>query len=183
MRFVAALVFIGAATTASADDLVLEVPSTVDAVVLECGGQRLEQAVASTTGATALVRFPQWPGRSCDVTFVQRVGQVIQLGDWRCGADGCAETHANEAAAPPLPPGQVKVLLTEGLPHQLLELTCPGGFRQRTSVRDHAALFTGVPSEDCEVFFKGGAPLRFRPVREGTWECSVVSATAVCRAR
>jgi hypothetical protein len=168
---------------AHADDLVLEVPADIDAVVLDCPGQRLEQPVPASSGPTASVRFPMWPGRECAVEFRRSVGRVVQLGSWRCAETGCVEVGSDEAPAPPLPPGQIKVLVAEGLPHPTVELTCPGGFRQRAAVMEHAALFTGVPDEDCDLFFKGGAPLRYRPLRYGTWACSVVANTAVCRPR
>lgn len=172
--------------SAHADELVIDVPGDVDTVVLRCGGQELERRPRPSVvpGAQAQVRFPMWPGRECDVTFERHVGRVMQLGNWACSdGGGCSEQGSNAAPAPPLPPGQIKVLTTDRLPHSTLELVCPGGYRVRTAVTNHTALFTGVPSEECELFFKGGAPYRYRPVTEGTWSCTVVAGTAVCEAR
>lgn len=170
-------------STASADDLEIEVPRDVTAVVLHCGGDPIRQEVPPPVGPSARVHFPMWPGRRCEVTLERAVGSLTQIGSWRCDDAGCVERTSEEAPAPPLAAGELRVLVTERVNNTALELTCPGGYRQRSVVADHSARFTGVPNEDCELWFKGGAPLRFRPVRPATWTCDVVSATAVCRTR
>lgn len=168
---------------ASADDLVVSVPSSVDVVQLQCGPESYEQRVPRSVGPTADVRFPIRPGRPCEVTFVRNVGSLTQLGNWSCSEDRCSEVVEDVGPVEQLAPGEVKIIAAAALPHPTVELTCRSGFRQRAPVSDHIARFSAVPDEECELFFKGGAPYHFRPLRWGTWYCSVVSSTLVCEQR
>ncbi|MCB9760090.1 MAG: protein kinase [Alphaproteobacteria bacterium] len=80
-------------------------------------------------------------------------------------------------------PGTVAVKLgggTEGTTS--VEVTCPSGFRQRGRVSGGSASVTGVPSENCTLHFKGGAPAKFAPVRGGqSLNCSIIGTTAQCQ--
>jgi hypothetical protein len=62
-----------------------------------------------------------------------------------------------------------------------VEVTCPSGYRQRASISAGKASFSGVPSDSCMLYFKGGAPAQFGPVRGGqSLKCSIQATTAVC---
>ena len=38
-----------------------------------------------------------------------------------------------------------------------------------------------VPNESCTMFFKGGPPAQYKPVRGGaSYTCKIVGTTAVC---
>jgi len=169
--------------TARADDLVVSVPRTMQTVVLQCGDQRYEQSVPRSVTPMAEVTFPIRPGRQCDVSFTQSVGQLTQIGKWTCTETGCVEDIIDIGAVEALPPGQVKLVISQELTHPTVELSCPSGYRQRAAVSEHIALFSDVPPDECTLMFKGGAPYRYNPIGWGTWACSVVSATLVCEQR
>ena len=67
---------------------------------------------------------------------------------------------------------------------QGLEVDCPSGFRERTPLSAGQGRFAYVPKEDCTLWFKGGVPAQYGPVRGGqTLDCEIVGTTAVCVAR
>jgi hypothetical protein len=62
-----------------------------------------------------------------------------------------------------------------------VELVCSSK-RDRASFRGGAASFSGVPNEDCQLFFKGGVPGKYGPVRGGqSVTCEMIGSTANCR--
>lgn len=64
---------------------------------------------------------------------------------------------------------------------QGLEVDCPSGFRERTPLMGGEGRFAYVPKEDCTLWFKGGVPAQFGPVRGGqTLACEIVGTTAIC---
>ncbi|MCK6520487.1 protein kinase [Myxococcota bacterium] len=82
--------------------------------------------------------------------------------------------------APSVPSGSLTVSLPGGGATSV-EVTCPSGYRQRASINGGKASFSGVPSDSCMIYFKGGAPAQFGPVRGGqSLKCSIQATTAVC---
>lgn len=96
--------------------------------------------------------------------------------------------------APPSPPpidffeapaelgGAVTVILTGAARATSVEITCPGGFRDRGEFAQGVAVVPAVPPEDCTVRFKGGPPAKYAPVRGGqSLSCSFQGTTALCK--
>jgi hypothetical protein len=166
------------AAAASAQSLEIRVPDPmVTALVLTCADGTLQVPVKD--GAVKLERTPQ----SCAVSMVRRSGEVTEPGRWTCTLDRCTQ---EEVAHRPVSdaPGRVNVILTtEVPPGSALELTCSEGFRARADVSLNTAVFDGVPDEECTLFFKGGVPAKFRPIRQGTWSCGLSNTVAVCTRR
>ncbi|MCA9569219.1 MAG: hypothetical protein KC656_15325, partial [Myxococcales bacterium] len=78
-------------------------------------------------------------------------------------------------------PGRVTIVLTDNST-QLLELSCPSGYRERAPVLTNTAVFEGVPGfEDCDLWWKNAAPGKGRKIRPGTWYCQNNKGTGVCR--
>ena len=68
-----------------------------------------------------------------------------------------------------------------------VELVCTAGHRDRQAVIPDAARiggtvwFRGVATDSCTLWFKGGQPAQYGPVKGGTaWLCTLVGTTAVC---
>ena len=98
-----------------------------------------------------------------------------------------APEPATPAPAPPAAPlpaaeaGALIVTMAEASPSTGIEVTCPGGFRQRTPLQDGVARVEGLPAEACTVFFKGPVNARFAPVQGGqSLRCRLQGATAIC---
>ena len=110
---------------------------------------------------------------------------------------GCARTP--EATAPPpapppevqpdraLEPGELQVRLANPDSLRSVEVSCPSGYRTRPTLVPTLGGTVGVarasnlPDEPCELWFKGGTPAAFSPVRAGQdLRCTVTGATAVC---
>lgn len=113
---------------------------------------------------------------------------------------------ARHAPAPPPPPPPAPVVapapvpdttrVPEGVPQGMLrvrmegdaghnhsvELVCPqAGYRARAPLAEGRAELNGAPVEDCTLYFKGGVPAQFSPVRGGDQlVCTLVATTAVC---
>ncbi len=88
-------------------------------------------------------------------------------------------------AAAPKPktnPGTLKVTMTDQSFLTKIEVNCPSGFRQQAGISPGgSATISGVPTEICTLFFKGGAPARFSPVSGGqSLSCYIQGSTAVC---
>ncbi len=149
----------------------------VTALVLECADGTFKAVVKN--GLATLERTPQ----ACAVNMVRRSGEITQPGRWTCTLDRCTQ---EEVAHRPVSdaPGRINVILTTELPPGAsLELTCSDGYRTRAEVSLNTAVFDGVPDEECTLFFKGGVPAKFRPIRAGTWSCGLSSTVAVCTQR
>lgn len=171
------------AAPAHADDLTVIVDSEVESIRLECGTDTYDKAVSEGTrrgdGQVALA-FPIRPGRECEVTLIRDVGSLEQLGTWACAETGCLRQDQGERID--TAPGEVHLLIKADLPHDVLELSCPGGYRVRAPISEHRALFTDVPADqDCVLNFKGGPPMKFAPMGWGAWNCHLVSNTPVCK--
>jgi len=173
---------------AHAEDLTLFVASDVTHVSLTCGPDRYEADTSKgqhrPDGRTALT-FPIRPGRKCQATLTQQLpGDFEQLGSWNCTAAGCARVGGANAPTVSAAPGQLRVLMAPDLAHTQLELTCVSGYRERTAVSDHQGVFTGLKDgDDCTLNFKGGPPMKFKPIGPGVWQCHLVSDTPVCQKR
>lgn len=82
----------------------------------------------------------------------------------------------------PKGPAAVTVKVAAGTPSTGVEITCPGGFRNRGTFASDVAVVSNVPQEDCTVFFKGGPPAKYKPVHGGqTLTCSFQGTTALCK--
>lgn len=171
---------------AHAEDLRVEVPADIHAMALVCGTERIERMrhEGTPTGSGKLAyTFPIYPGRSCEVVLIQTIGTLEQLGTWSCSSAGCTRQDAAPGAVT-AGPGEVKLLMGSDLPHTEMELSCDSGYRSRVPVVEHQGTFTGVPEGDeCTLNLKGGAPLKYRPLSPGAWQCHLVTGTLLCRPR
>lgn len=150
--------------------------SQVVAVVLECGGDTKRAIVRD-----GLASFPETPKTACQVNFVRKSGVVDSPGKWTCGLEGCSQQDVHHRAVSNAP-GRVNIITTSAASQ--LEVTCPGGYRERASVVENTATFEGVPNESCMLLFKGGTPARFNGLRAGaTYQCNLTGTAAVCTQR
>lgn len=86
------------------------------------------------------------------------------------------------APAPPsIGPSAVVTLAPGAPPFTAIEVQCPGGFRQRADFVSGVAHVSGVPEEDCEVFFKGGPPSKARLSGAAQVTCTFHGVAASCR--
>jgi hypothetical protein len=166
------------ALSAQAATLEITVPDPlVTALVLECRDGTFKAVVKN--GLASLEQVPQ----DCVVNMIRRSGTLTEAGRWTCTLDACTQEEVDHQPVSDAP-GRVNVVLTTDLPAgAALELTCSGGFRSRVEIALNTAVFEGVPSEECTLFFKGGVPAKFRPIRAGTWSCGLSGTTAVCTQR
>lgn len=149
----------------------------VTALVLECQDGTFKAVVKN--GLATLEQVP----KDCVVNMIRKSGTITAPGRWTCTLEGCTQQEVSHREVTDAP-GRVNVILTTDLPAGAsLELTCSDGFRLRVEVAQNAAVFDGVPAEECTLFFKGGVPAKFRPMREGTWSCGLSGTTAVCTQR
>lgn len=110
---------------------------------------------------------------------------------------GCARAPEPTAPPPPPPPevdparalepGELQVRLHNPESLRSVEVSCPSGYRTRATLAPTLGGTVGVarasnlPDEACELWFKGGTPAAFSPVRPGMdLSCTVTGATAVC---
>jgi hypothetical protein len=146
----------------------------VTALVLECRDGTFKAVVKN--GLASLEQVPQ----DCAVNLIRKSGTIDEAGRWTCTLDQCTQQEVAHQVVTDAP-GRINVILTTELPTgSSLELTCSGGFRSRVDVTLNTAVFESVPDEECTLFFKGGVPAKFRPIRAGTWSCGLSGTTAVC---
>jgi Ca-activated chloride channel family protein len=88
-----------------------------------------------------------------------------------------------DAATRPPPLGVATIRVPAAQPFTSVEVKC-SAVRARANFVDGVARVPDVPTnEDCTVFFKGGVPAQFKPVRGGMLlDCVVVGGTTRCRA-
>lgn len=82
-----------------------------------------------------------------------------------------------------VPQGMLRVRVEGDAGHNhSVELVCPqAGYRDRAPLAEGLAELNGAPVEDCTLYFKGGVPAQFTPVRGGEQlVCTLVATTAVC---
>lgn len=83
--------------------------------------------------------------------------------------------------APASGPATLTVKLADAGGANAVEVVCPSGFRQRSALSGGSGSIASVPQEKCTMYFKGGAPAQFGPVRGGqSLNCNIVGTTAVC---
>lgn len=91
------------------------------------------------------------------------------------------KTTTPKVAAPASGPATLSVKLADGAVATAIEVTCPSGFRQRSTLSGGSGSVASVPQEKCTLIFKGGAPAQYGPVHGGqSLKCSIVGTTAVC---
>jgi hypothetical protein len=146
----------------------------ISAIDLDCGSG-VERFLPSG-GKVTLKEIP----KHCKVSVVLLAGTIDGAGRFLCGLDSC---KMEEIMHKPVSngPGKVNIIVQPGTDATDIEVKCPGGYRERSAIEENTGLFTGVPSEECELLFKGGFPGKFRPLTVGTWQCSQVGAVAVCQ--
>ncbi|MEQ1569528.1 MAG: hypothetical protein ABMA64_28080 [Myxococcota bacterium] len=158
---------------ASTVDIEIADPAVTE-VILDCVDGVYRSPVRS--GVASFDRMPQ----GCKVSMIRRSGTIDRAGKWACNLDKCEQQDVLHLPVTDAP-GRVNVILTTELPKgTMLEVTCTG-YRQRADVTQNTAVFDGVPSgTDCELYFKGAVPTRFRPIGPGTWTCSMSGSAAIC---
>lgn len=100
---------------------------------------------------------------------------------------GGGSTDGGSTKPPPTPkfsgPAPLNVSMSGDLAGTTsLEVNCPSGFRERGRLNGTSATVPNVPQEGCTLFFKGGPPAKFSPVRGGqSLSCSIQGTTGVCK--
>jgi hypothetical protein len=125
-----------------------------------------------------LASLPDLPGK-CKVSMLRPSGEIDVAGKYTCTPDDCILAQFDHKPVSD-GPGKINIILAPSVTANAVELTCPSGFRNRAAVERRTALFEGVPREDCGLMFKGGPPLRYRPLDWGTYTCSVTVSTVIC---
>lgn len=170
--------------SAQAADMQIVVDGDVSHVKLTCDREVIEKDLSAVrpTG-TQTVTLPVYPGRQCTIEVTKRLGQLEQIGEWRCTDSGCSQTAADSGPVMTAGPGEIAVFIAAEVPHTQLELTCPSGYRERVDISESKATFSGVPSgEGCTMLFKGGPPYKANDLSSGTaYRCHIVSNTPVCK--
>ena len=173
-----ASLLLGTAAYASAP-LTITVPDKqVVAVVLDCGGGNTVKAVVKNGKAEYL----EVPPGSCSVVFVRNSGTITGAGEWTCDLDGCKQQDVHHLELTNAD-GRLNIVVTDVPPSTTLELQCPSGHRERSSITENTGIFEGVPNEHCTLFFKGGVAGRYHPMTWGTYYCSLTGTVAVCSQR
>ena len=155
--------------------LTIQVEDGVEQVTLDCNGRKKTETVRN--GEVSFMDFPQ----NCKVQLTLRSGTITGTGTWKCTAQGCFQDippHRPVQAEP----NAVHFILLGNEPPRLLELTCAGGYRQRSSVTEFVASFNNIPvNGDCTAYVKGGSTAKFHPVHPGVYACSISGPTLVCQ--
>lgn len=163
-------------TAFAATPVDIEAPAGVTHVALVCPGRA--PLVAEVQGGHAT--FAEVPPDACEVQLVRGVGGLQGAGRYRCDDAGCVRLEAHHAPISDAP-GRVNIVLEPPYEVRWLELTCGEDFRERVDLVENTGVFSKVPPGECTLHFKGGPPARYRPITAGSWRCSLVSSTAICR--
>ncbi len=166
------LVFLAA--LAGAEPLVLNVPTDVGEVIVDCGGATKNRYPVMNGHATISPALRN----DCKIIFAKKVAVLSGGGAYNCTMNGCTKASAPKIDTKP---GEVAVRLDASSRATAMEITCDGGYRQRTVVADGGSTFQGVPDGGCTLNFKGGAPAKFRPITPGAWDCHFEGTVAVCK--
>jgi hypothetical protein len=168
-------VVVGAASAQSVQITVTD--PMVTSLVLTCADGRFELPVRD--GVAVMERTPSL----CRVSMYRSSGEVDRPGKWTCTLDKCTQVEVDHKPVTNAP-GRINVILTSDLPPSAwLEISCTSGFRTRTDISLNTAVFDGIPSEQCTMYFKGSVPAKFGPITEGTWSCGLSNTVAVCTRR
>ena len=148
----------------------------VSELVFDCDGATKRSPVKN--GMASLAEIPG----ECDVYFIKKIGKIDGAGTYSCSPGGCQldEVHHKPISDAP---GRINIILTSKVDSPMMEVNCPSGHRVRTNVETNTAIFNSVPDEDCALLFKGGMPAQYRPIRAGTYYCSLSGGTAICNQR
>jgi hypothetical protein len=172
------LAFVLASFLAPAEAAPLEISISdpqIVSVVLECTDGTFRAVVKD--GLAVFERKPD----NCTVNIIRRAGVIDEPGEWRCDVSTCAMKdvfHREVSDAD----GRVNVILAkEAAPGSWMELQCSSGYRNRAEIVQNTSTFDGVPNgEACTIFLKGGAPLRYKPIEWGTYQCTVDGSAMNC---
>jgi hypothetical protein len=165
-----------ALSLATAAPLEIEVADpNVVALVLECADGTFKAVVKD--GLAVLERKPE----SCAVNLIRRAGTINEPGRWVCDLNGCRMKDVYHRAVENAD-GRINIIMANPLPGgSWLELVCSDGGRSRSEIVENTGVFDGVPANDgCTLMVKGGAPLRFKPLQWGTYQCTVDGNTINC---
>lgn len=165
-----------ALTLAHAAPLEIEIADPqIIAVVLECSDGTFRSVVKD--GLATLERKPE----ACAVNLIRRAGTIDEPGRWVCDINGCRLKdvyHRDVTDAD----GRVNIIMASELPAgSWMELQCTSGYRTRADISANTGTFDGVPNgEPCVLQLKGGAPLRYKPIEWGTYQCTVDGSAMMC---
>ena len=154
--------------------LVVKVEPGVSSVSVHC-----PDGVVQTQDVKAnQVSFDLVP-KDCKISITKKVGQVNNTGVWFCSERGCeldVPPHKKVQDAD----GRVNLIFLDAGKASTIELSC-SGYRQRTPIEDHTAVFNGVPKDDCTVYAKGGTTAKSQPLTWGTHACTISGPTLICQ--
>lgn len=144
-------------------------------VVLECTDGTYRAVVKD--GRAVFERKPD----SCTVNIIRRAGVIDEPGEWNCDVQSCSMKDVFHRPVEDAD-GRVNVILAkEAAPGSWMELQCASGYRNRADIAQNTGVFDGVPAgEVCTLFLKGGAPLKYKPIEWGTYQCTVDALTMHC---
>jgi hypothetical protein len=146
----------------------------ITSIVLECTDGTFKALVKNGVAA-----FDLTPN-DCTIHVIRRAGRLSSAGVYDCTTEGCrrVDVHHREVSDAP---GRINVIAETPLAGgSWLELSCSSGQRFRTDVIENTGVFEGVPAEECTLLFKGGPPLKYRPISQGTWRCNAADTTVTC---
>lgn len=155
--------------------LTIRVDEGLETVTLICPDGRNE--VKPVENGT--VTFDQ-PPESCEVKVTRSIGTVDRAGTWACSTNGCTlevPPHAPVSDGP----GKINLIFLDSGKATTIELACPGGYRNRESIKDFTTVFDEVPKGECTVYAKGGSTAKFHPIGWGTHACTVAGPTLLCQ--
>ena len=154
--------------------LVITVPKDVDKVTVTCPDGTV-QTEEVKNGQVSLDLVPE----NCAVSVTKKVGTVNSSGEWHCSETRCTMNvppHKKVEDAP----GRVNLIFLDSGKATTIELSC-SGYRQRTPIVDHTAVFNEVPKDDCTVYAKGGSTAKSQPLNWGTYACTILGPTLLCQ--
>lgn len=129
-----------------------------DTFLAEAGTALLERSCREQKGTESCVKLlltcnrELWPvamGVLKEAPGFDENNARVYLEALGCLPDASAASTATSGTAP------VRVSLDESLPATTLEVVCRSGYRDRFRVVDGVAEMAAVPTEDCDLFFKG----------------------------
>jgi len=171
-------------------------PSAAAIEVVCADGQKVSAALIQNAATLDGIR----PGSACRLRLLgarrYEWGPVAPGMELVCresrGRLDCADGAAVVAPKPlaPLATDTLEVEVQAAPGATALEVVCPSGHRSRVPLTDRGAVppaafaparLRGLPAEDCVLYWKGGPPARYAPVRGGSaLSCTVSGITASC---
>ena len=154
--------------------LVVNVDKGLEAVTIRCPNG-IEETQKVANGQVSFDMLVE----GCSIAVTKTIGSVKSNGTWTCTERGCSldvPPHAPVTNAD----GRVNLIFLDSGKASTIELSC-SGYRQRTKIADHTAIFEGAPKGDCTVYAKGGTTAKSQPVQWGTYVCTIAGPTLVCQ--